>query len=377
MKRLWIGIAAIVIVALIVTLIVKWPTEEPEEIRIGAVLPLTGSAAVWGENAKMGLEIALEEVNKAGGVKNRKIALIFEDSQSDPARAVSSLRKLISVDKVPVVIGDIASSSVLAMAPVAEKEKVVLLSPGASNPDISEAGEYIFRNWQSDALEGKLDAEFAYERLGYRRMGVLYVNNAYGSGLKTVFEDSFKNLGGEILASESFDQGATDMRTQLNKIASLNPDGIYMPGYPPEMAIVLVQAKELGLRVSFLSVQAFDDPKILQTAKDAAEGVIFSVPTPPDPNNPVVRDFIHEYKERFAREPGVCSDTGYDALKIIVWAMKRGANSALEIMEQLLKLKDFPGAAGSTTFDENGDVVKPFIFKTVKQGRFVVFETLS
>jgi branched-chain amino acid transport system substrate-binding protein len=344
--------------------------KEGKEIKIGTVLPLTGSAAVWGENSKMGLEIALEEVNAAGGVKGKKINLIFEDSQSDSAKAVSALQKLISTDKVSVVIGDIASSSVLAMAPIAEKAKVILLSPGASNPDISKAGEYIFRNWQSDALEGEVDAKYAYEHLGWKNMATLYVSNAYGTGLKKVFEESFQKLGGKILASESFEQGATDMRAQLNKIRNLKIDAIYMPGYPPEMAILLRQAKEMGIKISFLSVQAFDDPKILETAKGAAEGVIFSVPKPPDPSNSIVKNFIDKYTQKFNREPGVTSDTGYDALKIIVWAMNQAGTSSEEVRRQLLTMKDFPGAAGLTTFDKNGDVIKPFIFKEVKGGKF-------
>jgi len=375
MKRnIWIGIGIVVVVALAIMLIVTQTKKELEEIRIGAVLPLTGPAAVWGENAKMGLEIALEEVNEAEAVRDKKVKLIFEDSQSDPAKAVSSLQKLISTDKVSVVIGDIASSSVLAMAPIAERSRVVLLSPGASNPDISKAGEYIFRNWQSDALEGEVDAQFAYERLGYRKMVILYVNNAYGSGLKTVFDQSFQKLGGEILDSESFEQGSTDIRSQLNKISAVNPQGIYMPGYPPDMAIVLRQSREMGIKIQFLSVQAFDDPKILQTAKEAANGVIFSVPKPPDPSYPVVNKFIRKYKEKFKREPGVCSDTGYDALKIIVWSMSQAGTSGPEIQRQLTKLKDFPGAAGLTTFDKNGDVIKPFIFKKVQNQQFVLFE---
>ena len=348
--------------------------KEPREIRIGAVLPLTGSAAVWGQNAKMGLEIALEEVNAAGGPQGKKVKIIYEDSQSEPTKAVSALQKLISTDRVPVVIGDIASSCVLAMAPIAEKAHVVLLSPGASNPDISEAGDYIFRNWQSDALEGEVDGCFAYDRLGSRKAAIIFVSNAYGTGLKTVFKGTFERQGGKIVATEAFDQGATDVRSQLNKVASANPDLIYMPGYPPEMAITLRQAKEMGINTQFLSVQAFDDPKIIDTAKDAAEGVIFSVPKPPSPSDPIVSSFRKKYKTRFQTEPGVCSDTGYDALKIIVWAMNTTGFSAQDVQQQLLKMKDFHGAAGLTSFDENGDVIKPFVFKKVVNGQFVPFE---
>jgi branched-chain amino acid transport system substrate-binding protein len=348
--------------------------KEPQEIKIGAVLPLTGSAGVWGENAKMGMDLALKEVNDAGGIKGKAVRIIYEDSQSDPAKATSALQKLITTDKVQVVIGDIASSSVLAMAPIAEKAKVVLLSPGASNPDISKAGEYIFRNWQSDALEGDEDAKYAYSQLGYRKVACLYVDNAYGTGLMNVFTKRFTELGGAILQCESFPQGSTDMRTQLSKIKQGKPDAIYMPGYPPEMAIILKQAKELKISVPFLSTQAFDDPKILELAGKAADGVIFSVPKPPDPSEKVVGDFIKRYKNAYKIDPGVTSDTGYDAVKIISWAIQNGGEQGPQIKDQLLKLKDFPGAAGLTTFDENGDVVRSFIFKKVVGGKVSVIQ---
>ena len=345
---------------------------ESKEIKIGAVLPLTGSAAIWGENAKMGMELALAEINNASDLRGKKLRILYEDSQSLPSIAVSALQKLISTDHVTIVIGDIASSSVLAMAPIAEKQKVVLLSPGASNPDISYAGDYIFRNWQSDALEGDIDARFAYNKLQCRRVAILYVNNAYGTGLKDIFESVFQNLGGKIVISESFQQGDTDMRTQLRKIVDVNPELIYMPGYPSEMAIVLRQAREMGTNIQFLSVQAFDDPKIIETAGNAAEGVIYSIPKPPDMSNEIVSNFVKEYEEKFNKKPGVCSDTGYDAVKIIYWAIEQTKEISGEaIREQLLKLKDFPGAAGAATFDSNGDVIRDFIFKKIKAGKAV------
>ncbi|KAA0222299.1 hypothetical protein EDS67_27215 [candidate division KSB1 bacterium] len=356
---------------ILVSAVLIFSCVKKEKIEIGAVLPLTGSAAVWGQNAKMGLDIALKEINESGGILGSMMSLAYEDSESDPTKAVSALQKLININKIQVVVGDIASSSVLAMAPVAEGQQVVLLSPGASNPDITNAGNFIFRNWQSDALEGQVDADFAYSTRGYRKMAVLYVNNAYGGGLRTVFEEFFKKLGGQIVASEGFEQSSTDLRSQISRIAAAKPDAVFMPGYPPEMGAALKQAKEMGLKFQILSVQAFDDPQILQIAGDAAEGVIFSVPKPPDTSDTVVSNFMRKYKQTYNKEPGVCSDTGYDALRIIAWAMNSGARSSQEIKDQLLKLKDFSGAAGSTTFDENGDVLKPFIFKKVENGKFV------
>lgn len=346
----------------------------PDTVQIGAVLPLTGSAAVWGQNAKMGMDLAAAEINTGGGVKGRLISIVYEDSQSEPRVATSALQKLISTLRVQVIIGDIASSSVLAMAPIAERNKVVLLSPGASNPDISNAGDFIFRNWQSDALEGDVDAQFAFSKLRWKKAACLYVNNGYGAGLAKVFSEKYKAAGGVIVAEESFAQGATDLRAQIANVSASKPDGVFMPGYPPEMAVALKQMKETGVKLPILSVQAFDDPEILARASDAAEGVIFSVPSPPDTNDTVVADFKSRYVKQFGKDPGVCSDTGYDALKIVTWALEQGAQSGNEIREAFVKLNAFPGAAGPTSFDIHGDVVRPFSFKQIQNRKAVLLE---
>jgi len=342
----------------------------PDVFKIGSVLSLTGSASVWGENTKEGMELALEEIHASGGIKGKKIEIIYEDSQSEPKTAVAALRKVISTEKVPVVIGDIASSNVLAMAPVAESEKVVLISPGASNPDISHAGEYIFRNFPSDALEGKVDADYAYQQLNWKQVAILYIKNAYGEGVYRVFKETFEKLGGTVVLEDSFDQGAIDFRGQLTKVKNTNVDGIFLPGYPDEMAKLLKQAQELGITKPFLSTQAFDDPQVLKIAGDAVEGVVFSTPEPPSDAEPVVANFRKNYKKKFGKDVGLMSDTGYDALKIIALAIERGGYSAEAIKTQLESLKDYPGAAGSTTFDQYGDVPRPVMFKVVKNGQF-------
>ena len=239
--------------------------------RIGAVLPLTGSAAIWGQNARRGMDLALAELN-ASRPSVQRISVIYEDSRSDPASAVSALQKLITADQIQVVIGDIDSSSVLAMAPIANANKVVLLSPGASNPAISNAGEYIFRNWQSDALEGNVNAKFAYSTHGWRRMASLYVDNAYGVGLNTEFSRDFIAMGGAIVAQEGYPQGSTDLRASITRLLSYKFDALYLPGYPPEMVVALRQIKELGLSTPILSVQAFDDPEILKRAGTCCRG---------------------------------------------------------------------------------------------------------
>ena len=376
MKKLYRSTAIVLTISLIFLLTLAGCGEQkPESVTIGAVLPLTGSGAIWGQNAKKGIDLALDEINSAGGVKGTKIEVVYEDSETLPKSAVSAFRKLIDTHQIEVCIADIASSNVLAMAPIAESNKIVIISPGASSPEITGAGEYIFRNWSSDALQGVYSAKMAYNVLKFRKVAIVYVNNAYGVGLRDVFTKEFKKLGGEVLIAEAFKQEDTDFRMQLTKIKNANPDGIYLPGYPKEIPLLLKQAKELGLDKQILATEAFEDPKILEVAGDAAEGVIFSYPKPADQKEKVVSDFISNYKKRYGEEPGICSDTGYDAIRIIAWAMEHAGFTSQKIQKQLLKLKDFPGAAGATTFDENGDVLKPFIFKTVKNGKFVMYES--
>jgi branched-chain amino acid transport system substrate-binding protein len=226
MKRIGLKSATfIVVIAIFVASIVVFSgcEKKEKEIKIGAILPLTGSAAPYGQNAQRGILLALDEINAKGGIKGIKVEVIFEDSKTDPKEAVTALQKLEQVNKIRYIIGDINSAGVLAMAPIAEHDHILLLSPGASNPKISDAGEYIFRNWHSDALEGEVDADFAHNRLHWKKIAVLYVNASYGEGLAQVFRDKFKQLGGEIVAFEAYSQDATDMRTQINKIMSISP----------------------------------------------------------------------------------------------------------------------------------------------------------
>lgn len=376
MKRLVNIITVRVSLAIFLAVLTAFPLScskkqsETKEIKIGAILPLTGSAAPYGENAKRGIELALSEINSKGGINGRLIKVIYEDSKTEPKEAVSALNKLFSLEGIRLIIGDINSSGVLAMAPIAEKNKIVLLSPGASNPKISESGDYIFRNWHSDALEGQVDAEYAYSKMGWRTAAILYVDAAYGVGLAETFRKVFDTLGGKIIIFESYAQDATDMRTQISKIVAAKPDGLYLPGWPKEMAVALKQLKELGSEIPILSAQGFDDPLILNLAGNAAEGVIFSVPETPDPNNETVKAFLENYRKRYGQEPGVCSASGYDALRIFAYAIDKVGDNVEQVQIILASLVDFTGADGPVSFDEHGDLLKPFAFKEVKGGEF-------
>ena len=346
---------------------------EEKVVKIGAILPLTGDAAKYGESAKEGIELAIEEINAEGGVKGHKIEIIYEDSQGLPTTGVSAFQKLITSNRVPAVIGGLFSSVTLAIAPIANREHVVVLSPTSSAPAITKAGDYIFRNCASDIFEGKIMAEAARKTLGLSKVAIIYINNDYGVGIKDVFKKEFTALGGKILAEEAFDQGATDFRTQITKVKQANPEAVYIIGYR-ELGSLLKQAKELGLNVQFLSTVMFEDPEILKIAGTAAEGVIYSARAyNPKSKEPIVKKFVEKYEMKYHKEPDIFAALSYDAVLILAKAMEIGGFTADGIKGALYGIRDFQGVAGVTSFDENGDVVKPAVLKIVRNSKFVKF----
>ncbi len=374
-RKLWIGIVVLIIICIAILLIVTQTNKEPEEIKLGAILSLTGDYAKWGETSRKGINLALEEINISDGINGRKVKMVFEDDQGSVRAATDAMTKLVTIDKVPFVIGTLLSTSTLAIAPIAEENKVILLSPASTAPKITNAGDYIFRNCASDELEGKEMANFAYNTLNISRAAIIYINNDYGVGLKSVFENEFQNLGGNVVTTESFEQGATDFRTQLIKIKAKEPESIYMPGYPPEMARILIQAKELGIETQFLSIVIFEDPRIIEIAGNAANGTIFSSRVyNPESDETEVREFVDDYKARFGSEPDIYAGLSYDAMKIAVLAIKQGGLESDKIKTALYEIKNFPGVSGMTTFDENGDVIKPIKMKVLKDGKFIWYE---
>lgn len=366
MKKLGIIIGIVVIVVLTIVLSLYQTKKEPEVIKIGAILPLTGDGAKYGEEARNGIELALEDL------KDPKIRVIYEDDQGTANGAINAFNKLVESAKVPVIIGPMYSSTALAVAPLGERKKVVIFSPSASSPELTQAGDYFFRNWPSDVFEGGEMARFAYNTLRLRTFAILSVNLDYGVGLTKVFEKVFKSLGDQILTIEYYEQGATDFRTQLNKIKPLKLEAIYLPGYYAEIGLILRQAKEIGLKTKFLSCVGFDNPKVLEIAGNAAEGVIFARPYyNPESEDPIVKSFVERFTKKYGVAPGIYAAHAYDALKIVVQAIKEGGYTAEGIKKALYSIKNFLGVTGNTSFDENGDVVKPIQILKVENGKFV------
>ena len=338
-------------------------------------MPLTGDIAVYGEKMKKGIDLAVQEINDKGGIGGKNLVVIYEDDQGDPKTSVAAFRKIITVEKVPVVIGGAISSCALPTAPIADKARVVLFSPAASSPDLTGISKYFFRNWPSDTYEGTIMGEFTADELKLRNVSVLYVNNDWGVGISQVFEKTFREKGGTIVAKEAFDPGATDYRTQLTKLKESDHQAIYVLGYLKELLILLKQKEELGIETQILGSYTFYDPQILQEVGESAEGVIFPIPIyDPESPNEVGQVYVSAYEAKYGVKPDVWSAQAYDAMNIIAYALRNGATTGPEIQAELLKIKDFEGVTGLTSFDAEGEVQKTFRFMTVKNGEFTTYQ---
>lgn len=364
-----------IIFALVLSLTFWGCGEKEKVIKIGSILPLTGDSADWGANGKYGIDLAVEEINQSGGVNGKKLEVVYEDSQADPKIAVSVVRKLISVNKVPAIVGDIVSATTLAMAPIVEKEQVVLVGISTSAPAITNAGEYTFRVWPSDTYEGTALAKFVYEK-GDRKICILHIQNDYGVGLRDVFRKVFTDLGGQILADAGYAKDETDFKSRLTQFSSLRPDGIYLVSYYTDAALVLKQAAELGIKTQFFGATAVESPKLIELAGKAAEGLIYPIVSDFDPDNPneKAKKFIANLKAKFNVEPHWASTHSYDAVYVIVEGMKRGGLTGSEIQKAMANIKGYIGVTSEITFDEFGDVInKPVTIRWVKDGKFVVY----
>ena len=369
-KKVFLLFSLFLVFALLISGCIK---KEPETYKVGAILPLSGSGANYGKWEKQGVDLAVDEINQAGGINGKKIEIIFEDSKSLPKDGVSAMNKLSSVDKVPVAIAGI-SSVVLACAPVADQYKVVLLNSGGVSPKIRGAGQYVFSNIGDGAIEVKVTAEYAYNNLKFKKVAVLNINAAAGTDSRDIFIKHFKSLGGEIVAEEGHDQGATDFRAQLTKIRDSKPDAIYLASFTKESALILKQASEMRIKTQWLSYAPFQGQDIITIAGNAAEGIIYTSPAfDPNSTDEKMKEFQNKYESKYGVESELYAATFYDGIKLIAEAIKNGGYNSEGIRKALQEIKDYPGVSGLTTFDADRAVSKPVILKTIKNGQFVLY----
>ena len=326
-------------------------------------MPLTGPVSEPGKNALYGIKLAQEEYNK---LNKPKINLIIEDSKSQPKDGISAINKLIFQDKVKVVIGDIMSSVFLACAPIAQQNKVVMISPGASNPSVREEGDYIFRIYLSDDYDGRIMANYIIKVLEKRKVAIATVSNDYGLGVEKVFIENFTTLGGHISLQERFPQDNINFRNTILKIKNANPEIIYFVGNPKENGYFVKQSRELNLNIPITGNLSFENNEFINIAISAFDSIIFSAPYfDINSEKEHVESFVKSFNEAYKRNPDIAAGLGYDVLNILLFALKKSEFDISSLKDDLLLIRNFVGVTGKTSFDNKGDVIKDVYIKTV------------
>ena len=366
---IWL-IVAIVIIGGIWYGLSRKPKEEGV-IKIGAILPLTGGMASYGDGWKNAISLAIEN----SGLKD-KIQLIVEDDASCTiGQDVTAAQKLVNVDNVKAIIGPGCSSSLLSVLSVTEKNKVIIISSSATSKSISGAGKYIFRTVSSDSDKAIAVADFAYSK-GYKKAALLYdISNDAFIQQRDDVKNEFVKKGGQIVADESLKRGDTDFRSQLTKIKDSVADVIFIGFMPTEEgALVLRQAKELGIKTQFItSAPEIGTPDFIRIAGDLAEGIIF--PSTTTPTNKEHTDFINLYKTKFGKDSVGYGAETYDATMLLIRAIAESDGTADGIKNKLYQLgQNYSGASGIINFTKNGDVKKSTIIEIIRNGQFVPYE---
>ncbi len=355
---------AIVVVILLAVLIYNYSgitgsaifggSASSEIVKLGFMGPLTGDAASYGQSIKKGVDLALKEANFDD------VEIIYEDSKCEGKDAVSAINKLVNVDKVIAIVGEVCSGATLAAAPIAESNKVVLISASSTSPRITTSGDYIFRTVPSDAFQGAFGANLIYQK-GKKKLAILYSNEEYGVGFKDVLERTFQ---GEIVASEAFDRGATDLRTQITKIKEARPDAIYIISNSPDSAVAaLKQIKELRIfGATLYGSEGLKGPEVAET-KEAENLIVTSVTSG-------TFEFDLKYLDEYDEEPGPFAAQAYDAMSALARTLKKGVSTGEEIKNELYSTT-FDGASGRISFDLNGDVSGNYEVYQLKKGEWI------
>lgn len=346
-------------------------------LTIAMVNPLSGDAATYGVSHKNGMELAREEINKAGGVKGQQIEVLYHDDAGDPKQAAAGAQKFADQKNVLAILGSCLSSSTLAMAPITDKAKVVHTVVSSSSHKLSGISPYFFRMAVQDDKVGGLMADLVKEKFKAKKVALLYPNNDYGKGLLSSIETRLKEHGIGLALTQAYLVTDKDYSALLTAVKAQGVDVLMVGSTYTDGGLITKQAREMGLTLPIVGPTGLYSPKYMEIAGKAAEGSVFLgafVATNPDP---AVQAFVKKYKEKYNMEPDTFAALAYDQMYVIAKAMEKAAEKGAvtrESLKEAMAASNFKGITGTVTFDPKGDWVRPYLYVTVKDGKFAVYQ---
>lgn len=353
---------------------------DSDVIKIGVFEPMTGASAAGGEMTVEGIKLANE---KLGTVLGKKVDLVIVDNKSDKVEAANAASRLIDKDKVVAIIGSYGSSLSMAAGDIVKAAQIPAVGCSPTNPLVTLNNDYYFRVCFIDPFQGTVMANYAFKDLGAKKAAIIQdVQQDYSVGLSTYFEQAFIELTGSansIVGKTSYNTGDQDFSAQLTNIKSLNPDVIFAPGNYGESALLIKQARDLGITAPILGGDTWEAPEFIEIGGAAVEGAVYSTHfTSESPVTEVSKTFLEDYKAKYGKEANAFAALGYDAYMVIIDAIeKAGSTDSVVIRDKIAATKDFVGSTGIITLDENGDAVKSAVINQVKDGKFVYLTTVE
>ena len=356
------------------------PGSEAETIAVGEFASLTGKEAAFGQSSHRGTLLAIEELNATGGLLGKKIKFIYEDNRSTQGESATIVKKLITRDRVVAVLGEVASGRSLEAAVICQANKIPMISPSSTNPDVTKKGDNVFRVCFIDSFQGKLLAGFAKRSLKAQKVAIVSdVAAAYSVGLAQFFKEAFVADGGQIVAEHKYTGGDKDFKAQLTAIKSANPDAICVPGYYTEAGLIVSQARQLGITAPIFGGDGWEAPELLQIAGTALEGTYYSTHFSAENEEPKIQKFVQSYRAKNNGEsPDAMAALGYDSAMVLAEAIKRaGTTESAKLRDAIAATKDYDGLTGQTTLNAQRDATKSAVIITVKDGKFRYLETIA
>ena len=355
-------------------------------IKVGGIAELTGDIPAVGASFKNAAEMAVAEINDAGGLevggKKYKIELIIEDNAGKADQSASAAQKLITQDNVVAIIGPNASRYAIPASEIAESSQVALISPWSTNPKTTldaktnEPKKYVFRACFIDPFQGRVVAKFAMENLGAKKAAVLYdVASDYNKGIAEFFKQTYEEIGGQVVAFETYTTNDKDFTAQLTKIKDTAPDVIFLPNYYSEVPLQIQQAHRLGITVPFLGSDSWGSSELVTLCGADCEGYYFSTHYAADNATPVAKKMIEDYKAKYGNTPDDVAALTYDAFGLLWQALQSaGKVDRQAVRDALAKIPNYEGVTGTMQFQEgSGDPIKSAVILQVKNGAFVFF----
>ena len=341
--------------------------------KIGVISYLSGPGAAYGEAITNGFNLALDEINEKGDVK---IELVIEDSAGKQEQALTVAQKLMSDDEIVALLGPTLSTEMNVVAPEADLNGIPIMGTSTTAAGIPQIGEYVFRNSLPESLAIPAALEKAVDANDAKTVAILYGNDDLftKSGFDTMKEEA-ENMGLDILTIETFQKGQSDYNALLTKIKDLNPDLILASALYNEGAVIMDQARKMGIEVPFVGGNGFNSPQVIEIAGDASEGLIVATPWFGDKDEPKVQEFVKKYEEEYGAKPDQFAAQAYDALYIMAEGLKNAGEADRDALrDSLAEIKDLDGVLGKFSFDKDGDVVMEPTVLVIKEGKFQLFE---